>query len=152
MFKRSFKSKKRFETVRECLEYQIKEQKLARCCYDFNEEGNCAYYLHESTRGHIVEPSDMLRIAEKFFNEFGWVHFEGWGEAGDGYVTCYKAEEKEKDFIKRRVEDHNKRVREKINKCNEMLRNGVSKEEVLDYYHKAPKEWEEPLDDDEGEK
>ena len=31
-----------------------------------------------------------------------------------------------------------------------MRKNGASEREILDFYEKPPKEWEEPLDDDEG--
>ena len=149
MFKRSFKSEMRFETIRECLEYQIKEQEIETCIYYFDVEGNCGCYMFESTRAHDVEPSDMLRIAEKFFNEFGWVHFEGIGKDGEAYVSCYKAEETEEDFIKRRVEEGNKIKREKLLKCSELINNGGTKEEIFNVLHKSPKEWEEPLDDEE---
>ena len=91
----------------------------------------------------------MLRIAEKFFNEFGWVHFEGMGKDGEAYVTCYKAEETEEDFIKRRVEAGEKIKQEKLLKFGEMRKNGASVKEIANFYYKAPKEWEEPLDEDE---
>ena len=130
MFVRYFGDEMRFETIRECLEHQIKEQEIHTCIYYFNVEGNCGYYIYEGSRGHLVEPSDMLRIAEKFFNEFGWVHFEGIGKNGEAYVDCYKAEETQEDFIKRRVEEDKKIKHEKILKCNEMRRNGATKEEA----------------------
>lgn len=80
------------------MEYQIKEQEIEECYYAFDADGQCGSNLFESIHGHVVEPSDMLRIAEKFFNEFGFVHFEGWGKDGKAYVSCYKAEETEKGF------------------------------------------------------
>ena len=130
MLVRYFGDEMRFETIRECLEHQIKEQEIHTCIYDFDVEGDSAYYIYEGSRGHYAEPSDMLRIAEKFFNEFGWVHFEGIGKNGEAYVDCYKAEETEEDFIKRRVEEDKKIKHEKILKCNEMRRNGATKEEA----------------------
>lgn len=95
---------KRFETVKECLEEAINEEGLTTCYYYFTADGNCGLDLFESTRAHAVEAKEMVRIAEKFFNEFDWVHFEGYGKNGEAYICCFLADETNESFIEKRIQ------------------------------------------------
>jgi hypothetical protein len=130
-----------FETVRECLEAAIKDEGITECYYDFLADGNCASELFESSRGHVVEPKEMVRIAEKFFNEFDWVHFEGIGKNGKAYVSCYLAEETKDSFAEKRI----KRDKERTQKLLAEWRKDKSKEsyEKLTYAMKHIDEWKE---------
>jgi len=104
----------RFETVRECLEAAIKEGEVTECYYDFSAAGSCGYELFESSGGHVVEPKEMVRLAEKFFNEFDWVHFEGLGKNGNVYISCYLAEETRESFTEKRIKQDKERKRKLI--------------------------------------
>ena len=143
MVKRSLESTdtKRFETVRECLESVIKEEEITQCYYEFSAAGSCAYELFESSHGHVVKPNEMVRIAEKFFNEFDWVHFEGEGKNGNVYVNCYLAEETKDSFTEKRIEQDRNRKRELIAE----YRKNESKEayEKLKYTLTHFDEWKE---------
>ena len=147
MVKRFFEDTERFETVRECLEAQIKEQEITNCLYDFDKNGNCACYQQGPSHKHFAEPNEMIRIAELFFNEFDWVHFEGWGKDGKTSLYCYMADETEESFKERFT--HKKEVwnREKYRKWLEMRENKVSFEEIkkilLSDKWFSSEEWEE---------
>ena len=104
MVKRYFDDSERFESVKECLEAAIEKEGIRKCYYYFTANGNCSIDLFESTRAHSVEPKEMVNIAEKFFNEFGWVSFEGLGKNGKAYVSCYLADETEESFYEKQIQ------------------------------------------------
>lgn len=121
MVKRSFKSTdtRRFESVRECLETAIKEEGITKCYYDFTEDGNCAFDLFDSTCVHVVDPKEMVRVAEKFFNEFDWVHFDAIGKNGETYISCYLDEDTQESLAEKLIkkdEERKKKLFEEFKK------------------------------------
>ena len=131
----------RFETVKECLEAAIKEEEVRVCYYDFLANGSCGYELFESSHGHVAEPKDMIRIAEKFFTEFGWVHFEGLGKNGNVYISCYLAEETKDSFTEKRIQIE----KDRKNKLIEEWRKNKTDEsyEKLKHSIRYVEEWKE---------
>lgn len=131
----------RFETVKECIESVINDEDIKECYYYFTENGNCSIDLFESTRAHIVDPKEMVRIAEKFFNEFDWVHFEGYGKNGKTYISCFLDEETNDSFVKKLIDRDEKRK----NKILSEMKNDKSKDAFINAVKKMRtiKEWEE---------
>ena len=146
MVKRDFEDTERFETVRECLETQIKDQEISTCIYDFDKNGHCACYQKGVSHLHTVEPNEMIRIAVLFFNEFGWVHFEGWGKDGKTSIYCYLADETEDTFRKRFAHKAKVWFCERNRKLDEQRKKGVPEEEInklLSDKWYSSEEWEE---------
>jgi len=130
---------KLYETVKECLETAIKEDGVTECYYDFTADGNCGYELFESSGGHVVTPNEMVRIAEKFFGEFGWVHFEGLGKDGNVSISCYLAEETKDSLTEKRV----KRDKERKQKLFAEWKNTNPKDRTKENYEKFVSSWKE---------
>lgn len=132
---------KRFETVRECLETAIKEEGLTKCYYHFTADGNCSIDLFESTRAHAVEPKEMVRLAEKFFNEFDWVHFEGIGKNGKACISCYLADETKESFFEKRMQRDKERKQKILTELKEKGSKEAFKEALKKW--KTTEEWKE---------
>ena len=75
----------------------------------------------------------MVRLAEKFFNEFDWVHFEGIGKNGNTYISCYLADETKESFFEKRIQ----RDKERKQKLLAELRENYSHET----FQKVAKKW-----------
>jgi hypothetical protein len=89
MVKPSWYSEKRYNTPRECIEAQLKENEITTCAYYFDNKGGCWTQIMEAIDATKVTPDEMLDIAVKRFEEYGEVRFEGYGKYGLEVMGCW---------------------------------------------------------------
>ena len=84
MYKRFFRDTMRFETPKECLEFQLKDASL--CLYEFEEDGECGIGIWSDAAAKTATPKEMLKIALEHFEEFGEVQFEAYTNTNNGEI------------------------------------------------------------------
>jgi hypothetical protein len=74
MVKRFLKDTMRFETPRECLEFQLNGTRA--CMYKFDKYGVCSTYILGDADTITVPSNEMLKIALEHFEKYGEVEFD----------------------------------------------------------------------------
>jgi hypothetical protein len=74
MVKRFLKDTMRFETPRECLEFQLNGTRA--CMYEFDKYGVCGTYILGDANAITVPSNEMLKIALEHFEKYGEVEFD----------------------------------------------------------------------------
>lgn len=135
MVKPNLRTRVRFNTPRECIEFQLKRNEIETCYYKF--EGPISYYApFESPDAKKVTPEEMLEIAVEQFDKYGEVLFDGVNKnrtvftigCWDEYAFEHKYPEQEVATIKEVNKE--KRLYKLLDYCDEELDKNSEDDEV----------------------